>query len=526
MFDGVFIHHLINELKELENKRINKVGTINTSEFFLTLSDKKVLLINVNSNYLNIRITSKQLINSPQKNNFHILLRKYLESSIIEKVYQHNNDRIIIISFISFDDLGYKNQMKLIIECFGKNSNIILLDSNDIIIDAYKRSFGEMEEERIICPKYKYKFPVQERVNPYETYQGLDENVYEGVSNLLFTEMTYQNNFNIINNEVMPVIIRGQKDFFYCFDLKHKDGERIFFNTLSECLDYFFTIVKDKKSDNNEQVFLEHYINKELNKIKNKIDKQQLEYKKANQDLIYEKKGNLLLCNLHKVRKGDKQITVEDYYDNNNKYIIDLDPLLTPNQNVENLFKKYQKAKRAIESIQTQIEKSQEEYNYYSCLLNQLKISKINDLVEIYQELSIKVKALERPKKSKPNFITYETKNGDLIFVGKNNIQNNYLTHHFARKEDYFFHVQNVPGSHVICRTNNLTKDLIYLVCCISSYYSSYRESTNVCVDYTLVKNVKKIPGEKGSFVTYKNFKSEFGKPDLEYINNNCKQKK
>ena len=305
--------------------------------------------------------------------------------------------------------------------------------------------------------------------------------------------------------------------------MPHIQGKRTFFNSISELLEFYYTEYKKNETKNNEQVYLQNYINKEINKINNKIVKQNDELVKANEDLIYEKIGNLFICNLYLSKKGDKEIIVNDFYDDNKSYKINLNPLLTPNQNAELFFKKYQKAKRAVNLISEQLVKSNNDLDYYKCLLNQLSISRINDIIEIYQELNIKVKALERPKKSKPNISKYLTSDGDQIWVGKNNIQNNYLTNEFAKKTDYFFHVQNVPGSHVILRTENLNDDLIYLTGCIAAYNSSYKGSTNVCVDYTLVKNVKKIPGQKGSFVTYKNQKSVFGKPDYEYITKHTK---
>ena len=116
MFDGVFIKNLVKELKQIENVRINKLGTITASEIFLTLSTKNSLLISINSNNQNIRLTNNKFINSPQKINFHITLKKYLESSIINEVTQYQNDRILIISCLSADDLGYKNEYKMIFE--------------------------------------------------------------------------------------------------------------------------------------------------------------------------------------------------------------------------------------------------------------------------------------------------------------------------------------------------------------------------------------------------------------------------
>lgn len=525
MFDGVFIHYLVKELQKIENLRVNKLGTITNSEFYLTLSSKENLLISINSNALNVRLSKLSFVNSPQKNNFHITLRKYLESSIINKIYQYENDRIIIIDFTYFDELGYESKLHLIIECFGRNSNICLCNNDNIIIDCYKRCLEtDSIDNRLIIPKAKYEFPKQERINPYKETKDISiGNIYQGVSNFLFNEIERENSFDVIYQEVKPTLFKSSKSHFYVFDLNYLEGERITFDTISQLLEYFYKDIKNDNSSNNEQIYLTNYINKEINKIKNKITKQKNELLHAEDDLKYENIGNLLLSNLYLCKKGDTKIIVSNFYDNNNDIEIKLDPLLTPNQNVTQIFKRYQKAKRAINFIELQLEQSNKDLNYYECLLNQLSISKINDIIEIYDELKINSKITKRPKKSKPNITTYVTENGDYIYVGKNNIQNNYLTNIFAKKTDYFFHVQNIPGSHVICRSSNLSEDLIYLCACIASYYSSYKNSTNVCVDYTLIKNVKKIPEQKGSFVTYKNQKSVFGKPDLNYINNHAK---
>ncbi len=529
MFDGVFIKRLVNELKtinNIENVRINKLGTLTATDLFLTLSNKNSLLISINSNGQNIRLTNSKLINSPQKINFHVTLKKYLESSIISEISQYQNDRIIIIKITHFDDLGYEVKLNLYLEFFGRNSNIILTNDQNLIIDCYKRTFGESENDRIIVPKGKYEFPISDKVNPYLCDDNdILINKYQGVSTLLFREINFQGTLEVISTETKPVIITGNKTHFYAFDITHLEGERKYFDTLSNLLEYFYTTLKKDEANNNEQIFLKNYINKEIHKIQNKILKQKSELDKANNDLDYERLGNLLLSNLYLVKKGDNKVTLNDYYNNYEEITIELNPLLTPNQNANVFFKKYQKSKRAIEIIQEQIEKANNDILYYNVLLDQLSYSKINDIVEIYQELNINVKSLQRPKKARPNITTYVTENNDFIYVGKNNIQNNYLTNVFAKKTDYFFHVQNVPGSHVILRTENLTDDLIYLTGCIASYYSSYKGSTNVCVDYTLIKNVKKIPGQKGSFVTYKNQKSVFGKPSIEFIETHTKIK-
>ena len=419
-----------------------------------------------------------------------------------------------------FDDLGYTTKLKLVFEFFGRNANIILINEDDTIIDALRRELENSDPTlRIILPKAKYYYLDSKRINPYNEKIVQNENIYEGVSSLLYNELIKNNNFNLLYSKKNPVLIKnGKKNIFYCFDLKSLDGERLYFNTLSELLEYYYTVVKNDISLNYEQTYLNNYIIKEIKKLTEKKAKLENDLNSAKDNLKLEITGNLLASNLHLVKKGDTSITVPNYYQNNEDYVINLNPLLSPKKNLEAIFNKYQKAKRAIGQISNQIEITKNEITYYECLLDQLAISKINDLMEIYQELGLKNNKQKKSRKTKPNITTFKTINNDIIYVGKNNIQNNYITHTLASKYDYFFHVQAVSGSHVIVKTDNLTEELKELAGMICAYFSKERNNTNVCVDYTQVRNLKKVPGMKGSFVIYTSYKSLFVKPDLNKI--------
>ena len=530
MFDGIFTHYLIKELQRLENVRINKVNGITACEFFFTLSSRNKLFISVNSNSMHLRITTMDLVNSPIKSTFFQSLKKYLESSIINKISQFNNERIIIMEISHFDELGYIIPVKLVFEMFGRNSNIILIDQDNLIIDCYRRLFDNettSNDNRIVLPRYNYLFPRTDRINPYidSNFFDYNNNIYQGVSNLLYSQLVRDNSLKRIYSEVNPTIIKNEKTnkyYYYCFDLPYIEGPREHFDSLSEMLEYFYTSIKTEVSLNNEQLFINNYINKEIAKINEKIRKQEDELANAHKHLSYQEKGNLLASNLHLIKRGDKSVIVEDYYNNNQKVEISLDPLLSPKKNLENIFNKYQKAKRAIMQINNQLEISKNDLQYYHCLLNQLSIAKANDIIEILKELNLKQEYTKNKiKKQKPSITIYKTSNDDIIYVGKNNTQNNYITHQLANNFDYFFHVQAVPGSHVIVKTKNLTEDLKNLAASIAAYYSTSRNNTNVCVDYTLVKNIKKVPGIKGSFVIYSTYQSIFVKPDIDYIKKN-----
>lgn len=514
--DGVFVHHLINELNDkLKQNRVKRFIAINYHKFVLNFAHSS-LLIELNSSEARVCITNDSFVASPSLTLFQSILKKQLEKSVLVDFLQHENDRIIYINFLHFDDLGYQHKRCLVVELFGRNTNALLLDEENKIIDCYKRKAPSDDNDIIALPNVLYKGYPSEKQNPFLYNKFCSENIYQGVSKLLFTEMCYRFDLNLINGEVKPTLFNlGHKSLFYCFDLSHIDGNRQYFNSLSELLEYYFNS-DQKQSYNQEQVNIINYVNHEIQKATNKLSKQKNELILAQDNLKYEKLGNILAANLYTVKQGMEKVVLFDFYDNQD-IEIKLDPYSSPIDNLNGFYNKYKKAKRTIEHLSSQIETTANEIKYYECLLDQINLSKILDLKEIIGE----VKPNKQQPKGKPNLTIYYA-NGDTIYVGKNNTQNNYLTNKLANKNDYFFHVQGSSGSHTILRTDSLTSDNIKLAAMIAAYYSKARYSNGVAVDYTLIKNVKKVNGVPGSFVTYTHQKTTFVTPDIDWINQNA----
>lgn len=520
IIDGIFVHHLVNELKgQLTNKRINKIVVIDNTSFLFYLQGKKQLYLSMNPDICHIRLTESDFIASSKTSPLFTSFKKYLESSLIKDIEQIDNDRIIKISFESSDELGFKSDVYLFLEFFGRNANLFLTDKDYIIIDCLKKSFVlEDNNQRILVPKMKYSIPVDDKINPFKTNSILEINNYQGVSNLIYAEIIYQNNLSIINN-ILPQIIKvNNKTYFSCIDLTHLNGEKKIYPTLSETLEEYYTNKQSVSNQNTEQKLLENYLKREITKTRKKIEKQTAELEKANKNLHLQYIGNLLSANLYKVQRNDSKIIVQDFYNNNQDVLIELNPLLSPSRNLENIFNRYKKAKRSVDAITEQIETSNNELEYFITLETQLDLAKHNELKEIIEELGLIKNPPKQKKKQKPQLENYRDNHGNSIWVGKNNIQNNYLTHEYAKKDDYFFHVKGVPGSHTILRTNELTDEIIILAAQVAAYYSKSKFSSNVPVDYTKVSYVKKVPKMKGSFVTYTNYKTVFVTPDLDYI--------
>lgn len=509
--DGVFIHYLLEEIKpQIINKRIQKLICINDYEYQFVLPYKQKLLITLNAHGAHIRLTEEQYLHSPTI--LSAFLKKHLEGGLITDLYQYHNDRIIIMNITNTDDLGYHLYYNIILELTGRNSNLIITDNNYTILECLKKS---IQEDRILQPKATYEFLESNKVNPY-TIIDYQFQELEGVSKLLLEEINYVSNLKkVINQEKNPTIIESNdKVYFYVFDLKHLEGKRTHFASISEMLEEYFTNKLNEISQNNEQKRLYQFINKEISKLSQKLAKQEIELQEAKENLKLQEVANVLVANIHLVKPRQEEITVFNFYTNEN-ITIKLRTDISPTENINYYFNKYKKAKRTITQLQETIQNTKADISYYETLKNQAELSNNNDLKEILMEVGIKKAP---PRKPKIQLLSFIDRNNNTIWVGKNNIQNEYLTFSVANKNDYFFHVVGYPGSHVIFR-GDLNDEAIKLAATIAATYS--KAKATVTVHYTQVKWVKKVKGQKGSFVTYTHEKSTFAQPDLDYIKQN-----
>lgn len=514
-FDGLFIHYLIDEMKsDIIDKRINKFYTVNESDFLLNLSSHKSLFISLDANNSYFSFINEKLLQSTTFLTNYI--KKHLEGSIIKNITQYNNDRIIILDLDSFDDFGYLKKYKLIWELTGRNSNFIITDENYIILEAWRKSY--LTDERIIQVKAKYKFLHSNKENPFI---HINDNelltTYEGICKATYNEIIEYGLKDVLSRTAQPVLIKNEKNHFYCFDLKTISGERLYFNSLSELLEFYYSNQNNEAKKSNDQKVAYNFINKTIQKLNHKLEKQEIELKAAQDNIILEQIASLLAANIHLVKPYQESITVKNFYNNNEPITIPINTKISINENINYYYDKYKKNKRAINIIKNTIVDTKNDILYYEDLLSQLSFTTTNDLKEIMVEVGIK-----KPSKlkQKPNILKYTLKDGSIVFVGKNNIQNNYLTHTLAKKNDYFFHVKNCPGSHVILK-GELTENNISIAGAIAAYYSKNNQGINICVDYTQVKWVKKVKGTKGSFVIYTNEKNVFSNPSLDFIKNN-----
>lgn len=538
--DGCFIHYLTNELNnEILNFKINKIYQPAPLEIVFQLRGKnsdglilnKQLLISSKLDAPRIHLLTKKISNPEIPNNFCMLLRKYIERGVIKKIVQYQNDRLIEMHITAYNELDDENTFILIFEIMGRNSNIIVLNSEFTIIDAIRKLPPTFDNTRIILPHAKYTYPtISKSINPFvdeippvlESMQGVSKPLLYSLSELKNDEIK-----NFLNQQIRPVIYRtDKKKDFYAYPLSNDYEVISTHKTLSNMLEEYYD--ESLKTVNFNGIELEKLIKKELKKAVLKHTNLQNDLAKAKENVKYSHIGILLQSNLYMVKKGDSKVKVFDYINTNQDIEIELNPLLDPSQNLKAIFNKSKKANNALTEVSKQIEKVLNEITYLNTLLFQISISNNNDLEEIKNELMLngylKQSSKFKKKQYKLDFLTYKI-DDVTIYVGKNNTQNDYLTHKLASSNDYWFHVKDIPGSHVIVKVpeNNpnyiLTEKIIRTSANIAAYYSSAKTSSSVPVDYTKVRNLKKVPGYKGSFVTLTNQKTIYIDPDLELIN-------
>lgn len=580
--DGIVLKNIIKELNTtILYGKIDKIYQPEKDEIIINIYNKGntyKLLISASSNNPRIHLTRNSKQNPPNPPMFCMLLRKHLTGGIIQNIEQFELDRVAFIDISSIDELGNTVIKRLVVEIMGKYSNIILIDKDSSkVIDSIKRVTSSMSRIREVLPGTYYSLPKQDdKVNPlivdreqfinlinsqdknkkiykffYENYMGLSPLISKEIcylSNIdmdrpigTLSEMDIQNLFdtfvkivNEINSENFnPVLIKKEygKEYreFYCLNINQFGNDnKIHMNSINQVLDQYYTINDKLDRILQKSQSLKKAVQTKLEKSLNKLSKQKQELLDSEKREIYKIYADLISANLYRIEKGLEEIELENFYDENlEKIKIPLDKKLTPVENAQRYYKKYNKLKNAHKLLLSQIPETEKEIEYLENVLNSLdNCTEVIEIEEIKEELikegyiKGKISKNKASTKSKPyHFISSD---GFHIYVGKNNKQNDILTLKTAKKDDLWFHAQNMPGSHVIVRTENnqVPESTLLEAALLAAYYSKGKNSNNVPVDYTERKNVKKPKDAKAGMVIYENYRTIFVTPDKEKIDN------
>ena len=531
-FDGIFLHHMTAELQPLVGGRIQKINQPFDQELVLTVRSagkSHKLLLSAHPVFGRVQLTKTDFQNPQNPNNFVMILRKYLAGAFIEQIEQVGNDRQIILHISTKDEIGDSLKIALITEIMGKHSNIILLEkTSQKIIESIKHIGFSQNQYRTILPGSTYiSPPLNTAIDPFK---ATDEEIFEALQ----TEQLQQKLQGIGRDSKNALTGLSVKEFneklltvtpsIYPNDtfssIKLAD-EFVSFDSLSEMLDTYYADKAERDRVKQVAASVIKKIQNELKKNRDKLKKQERELLATDNAEIFRQKGELLNTFLNQVPNDKTSVTLENYY-TNEPIEIALNPALSPVQNAQRYFHRYQKLKQAVKFLGEQIAKTKETIHYLESVESNLENADVAEIADIREELIqtgyIKQKYRNKKQKMLPPE-KYQAEDGTIILVGKNNLQNEQVSFKLSRRGDLWFHVKDIPGSHVLITGNaNPSDETITFAGELAAYFSKARYSNLVQVDVLDVKKLHKPTGTAPGFVTYDREKTIRVTPDESVI--------
>ena len=542
-FDGFFLHHMTEELRhELVGGRIQKINQPFEQELVLQIrSNRKShkLLLSAHSVFGRVQLTETTFENPAIPNTFIMVMRKYLQGAVIEAIQQVENDRILEISVSNKNEIGDSVAVTLVIEIMGKHSNIILLDkASGKIIEAIKHVGFSQNSYRTILPGSTYVAPPQTgSLNPFTVG---DEKLFQILQTEEIEPKRLQQIFQGLGRDTATELsgrltadkLKTFRSFFASPthpSLTEKSFSALLFSdsktqmsTLSELLDTFYKDKAERDRVNQQASDLIRRVENELEKNRKKLGKQEEELLATENAEEFRQKGELLTTFLHQVPNDQDKVELDNYY-TGEKIIISLDKALTPNQNAQRYFKRYQKLKEAVKHLTSLIEETRTTILYLESVETALAQASLTEIAEIREELIqtgfIRRRQREKIQKRQKPEKYLATDGQTIILVGRNNLQNDELTFKMAKKDELWFHAKDIPGSHVVITGNLQPSDEVKTDAAeLAAYFSKARLSNLVQVDMIEIKKLNKPTGGKPGFVTYTGQKTLRVTPDAEKI--------
>jgi len=522
-FDSLTLKAFIEEQKEFfEGARIYKIQQPTRRELLFSLRNHgqtRQFYINITPQYHHLCFASKEnlekrVIDIPQKPPmFCMLLRKYLGNSRIARINQPNYERILEFYIESYNELGDKIFLCLAIELMGKHSNIILYNYDTNIILGCAHNVGaDKSRERELYGGLAYIYPPKQKKIDILDYNG--EVVFENLSNEFywfsksFAQLCTGKSIDQLKKYTALVDVKPciSKDFSkYCL-YSGLISESIPYETVNDMIDdyysYYIALEKFKQLKT-------HYlslINQRLKKVTKTLEQMEYQELKNLEADKYRLWADLIMVNLYNLKDYSKSISVYDY-ENDKNITIALDELKTLKENANKFYKLYNKAKTSSLKLVELTQDLKQKKLYLERVLYSITIAEtINDLFDISEEVTEK-KSTEKSSKSSLEPIRLDFEDGTIIYIGKNNKQNDYIISKLASEDDLWFHTKDCAGSHVLLKTHNLSDELILKCANLAKYYSSARDSSKIGVIYTKRKYIRKPPKSNLGYVTYKNEK-------------------
>ena len=572
--DGVFLSKVKEEISILTDGRVDKIHQPSKEELLITFRTREggyKLLINTSAGGARVHVTRASIDNPRVPPMFCMLMRKLLSSGRLVDIRQEGQERILFFDFDSSNEMGDIVRITLAVEIMGRRSNLIVLDGEGRIIDAIKRVGIEMSSVRPVLPGMMYAPPPRENrlslftLTKAELSSALSQwpntelskallRSVEGLSPVFARECALKCSSSEITassldeaqldrlfiylsrqadlldkNENKYTVLRSHDGRLtdFCFaDIDQYGGlfEKIYFPTACETLDYFYTErditarMKQRASD------LYKFLQNTCERITRRTAAQKQELLECADRERLKIFGDLLMANLYNFSKGDESVIVGNYYEDGCPEVtIPLDKRLTPSQNAQKYYSEYRKADTAEKKLTSLIAKGEDELKYIESVFDTLTRAQnetdIDELrIELHEQGYLRSARLSKGAKNVKTQPPYRFKSSDgfEIRVGRNNKQNDKLTCKDSEKLDMWLHVKDITGSHVIITSKGgeVSDTAITEAAQIAAYYSSARSSSQVPVDYTLVKFVKKPGGAKPGMVIFTNNRTLYVKPD------------
>lgn len=567
-FDGIICSAIVSELNNsILNGKINKVFEPNKNEVLLGVySMGRNYCLNISIDPVNYRMNLTTHIKPNPKNvfNFCMVLRKHLTGGTIKRIYMNGLDRIIYIDVDCYNELNDHITKTLIIELMGRHSNIILTNSDNVIIDSLRHLNKLDNSIRDILPGVKYSSIINTKLDFYtSTFDsfynilknsssknisstisnnfigfsksgilyilqnlGIEDNISISLSDFKILYNYIKNLLNTVHTNIFELSciekINIQKPDFYIFYKKQDNLQINFFID-----DFYYNKEAQEQFTNQKNNILRMILDK-LKKLTEKLNVINCKLEECSKMDTYKLYGELITTNLYKIENYNQEsITLENYYDNNLPITILLDSSISPSGNAKKFFKKYKKLQNTFSIVNKQKELIKNEMDYLDSIIYEINdarnIEDLNNILsELNEDLNLQIDTFNNnsPKKNAKNAANLPAEykiDGFTVLVGKNNKQNDNLTCKIAKKNDLWFHTKNIHGSHVVLRLDKSIKkvpdSIIYKCATIAAFYSKAKLSQNVPVDYTYVKYVKKPNGAKPGMVIYTDNKTLYVNP-------------
>ena len=521
-FDALSLSVLVKELREkILGAKINKIFQPEKDElhFLLFNNGNFRLVMSANASVNRFCVTAYPAENPLTAPSFCMLLRKHIGGGTICDVKQQPFERVVELTVENKNELGYRQLKRLVFEVTGKSANIILTDENYTITDSLKRPDTELTSKKLLVKGAKYRFFEKTKLYPEEfplidcaardfngelfdfyasSVAGLSPRTIRELCALARNEKKNASSAlkryldNLASKKPQIIFDKGKPCDVIPFDYVSYDGERLCFDTLNEAHDSFY----------------------------HQKDKALLEAREGEKYRIF---GDLILSNLHRIGKTDDKLIAQNFYEENcPETEIPLNRALSPQQNAQQYYKKYNKLKKSLVYNEKLVRENSEFIEYLKTLSFALSVADESELPEIEEEMrragllkaaKNNVKNKSKEIKSTPRLYEIE---GFSVYVGKNNTQNEQVTFRIAKAKDIWMHTQTVHSGHVavIAENRDVPPSVLLKAAEITAFFSQARNGTKIAVDYTTRENVKKPSGAKTGFVTYVNFSTLLVNPD------------